>query len=32
MYVFTLRIVALLTVLITVAFPPHTQAAVSMLS
>jgi hypothetical protein len=31
MYVFTLRIVALLTVLITVAFPPHiTQAAVSM--
>ena len=30
MYVFTLRTVALLTVLITMAFSPHTQAAESM--
>jgi len=30
MYVFTLRTVALLTVLITVAFSPHTQAAENM--
>ncbi|RWX46491.1 Type IV pili methyl-accepting chemotaxis transducer N-term, partial [Candidatus Electrothrix communis] len=30
MYIFTLRTIALLTVLITMAFSPHTQAAESM--